>query len=109
MTAPFDPIALLSTLHRHGVRFIVIGGFAGSILGSPTVTNDLNICFDRSDLASRQSLVDALQEMGAYPREWPEGVRFELDERTLRLGDSFTFETQSGNIDCMATPSGTTG
>jgi len=32
-----------------------------------------------------------------------------LDERTLRLGDSFTFQTDAGNLDCIGTPSGTTG
>lgn len=109
MTGPFDPLALLSVLRRHGVPFIVIRGFAGNVWRSPTVTNDLDICYDRSTDAARASLVAALEELGAWPREWPEGVPFALDERTIRLGDTFTFETKFGNLDCLATPGGTTG
>jgi hypothetical protein len=109
MTAPFDPVALLTTLDHHRVRFIVIGGFAASVLGSPTLTTDLDICYDRADQATRRALVAALRTMDAKPREWPQGVPFLLDERTIQLGDSFTFETTFGNRDCMATPSGTTG
>lgn len=109
MSGPFDPLELLSTLQRHDVRFIVIGGFAGNVLGSPTLTNDLDICYDRSDAAARRSLVAALQDLDAKPREWPEGAPFVLDERTIQLGDAFTFETRSGNLDCMATPDGTSG
>ena len=38
-----------------------------------------------------------------------EKVPFILDEKTFRLGDSFTFETALGNLDCLGTPSGTQG
>ena len=109
MTAPFDPLALLSTLSRFEVRFIIIGGFAGSIMGSPTLTNDLDICYDKSDENAREALVAALGSLDAFPREWPEGLPFTLDERLIRLGDSFTFATRFGNLDCLATPSGTRG
>lgn len=109
MTAPFDPLGLLSTLRRFDVRFIIVGGFAGNIMGSPIITNDLDICHDRSDASARESLAGALKALDARPREWPADLPFGLDERTIRLGDSFTFETSCGNLDCLATPSGTTG
>ena len=38
----FDPLAILQTLDKHGVRFVVIGGIAGRLWGSTTVTNDSN-------------------------------------------------------------------
>ncbi len=35
----FDP-----KLTSDGVEFVLIGGMAGRVHGSPTVTNDLDIC-----------------------------------------------------------------
>lgn len=34
---------------------------------------------------------------------------FLLDEQTIGLRDSFTFETSAGNLDCLGTPAGTSG
>lgn len=109
MTPAFDPLALLETLRAHGVRFVVIGGFAGNVLGSPTITNDLDICHDRSSRESRHALAEALKNISAQPREWPDDVPFLLDEKAFELGDTFTFTTSLGNLDCLATPAGTTG
>ena len=106
MSIPFDPLAILETLNRHRAEFVVIGGFAGNVWGSPTITNDLDICYSRE---SRAELVSALQELAARPREFPADLPFILDERTIQLGDTFTFETTRGNLDCLATPSGTRG
>jgi hypothetical protein len=36
-------------------------------------------------------------------------VPFMLDAKTLRMGDSFTFETDAGDLDILATPAGTRG
>src|SRR5579885_2732587 len=44
----FDPIGALRILSDEGVRFVVIGGYAGGLLGAPLITNDLDICYDRS-------------------------------------------------------------
>ena len=38
MPAPFDPICLFEVLAAHDVDFIVIGGMAAVLHGSPTVT-----------------------------------------------------------------------
>ena len=38
----FEPIALVETLHRHAVDFLVIGGIAGRLHGSTTITRDLD-------------------------------------------------------------------
>lgn len=104
----FDPIRILSLLTRHEVAFVVIGGLAARIWGSPTITNDLDICYAR-DRANLERLVAVLREIGAQLRGAPEGLPFQLDARALRMGDAFTFETDAGNFDCLATPAGTTG
>lgn len=104
----FDPRALLTTLQRHGVRFVLIGGQAARALGSPFMSFDLDVCYDRAP-DNLVALAAALREVGATLRGLDEDVPFLLDERTLRNGDSFTFNTDFGPLDVLATPSGTRG
>lgn len=106
--AAFDPLEILKTLDRHQVRFVVIGGIAGRLWGSTTVTNDLDICYGR-DGANLQALVLALRELKAKLRGVDRDVPFILDARTFQLGDSFTFTTTAGSLDCLGTPAGSGG
>lgn len=106
--AAFDPLAALTALERHGVRYVVIGAIAGRLLGSPTVTRDLDICYARDD-ANLEALASALRELHARLRGVSEDVPFILDARTLRAGDTFTFETDAGDLDILGTPAGTRG
>ncbi|HYO78309.1 MAG TPA: hypothetical protein VE010_17755 [Thermoanaerobaculia bacterium] len=99
---------MLRTLLAHGVNFVVIGGIASRAWGSPTVTNDIDICYERS-AANHQALAGALRELGATLRGAPAGLPFVLDAKTLSMGDSFTFQTVAGAVDCLGTPSGTAG
>lgn len=104
----FDALRALRILVAHDVRFVVIGGIAGRAWGSPTVTGDLDICYQRSK-ANHQALAAALRELEATLRGAPPGLPFVLDEKTIAMGDSFTFATAAGALDCLGTPSGTTG
>jgi hypothetical protein len=104
----FDALRALRVLKSHGVRFLVIGGIAGRAWGSPTITKDLDICYERNK-ANHQALAAALRELDATLRGAPTGLPFILDERTITMGDSFTFETTVGPLDCLGTPSGTNG
>jgi len=87
---------------------VVIGAFAGRLLGSPSLTRDLDICYAR-DRANLEGLAMALQELHARLRGVKEDVPFRLDAKTLANGDSFTFVTDAGDLDILGTPSGTTG
>ncbi|HEV2891974.1 MAG TPA: hypothetical protein VGX28_16490 [Frankiaceae bacterium] len=104
----FDPVALLRLLAAHGVRYVLIGGQAARLLGSPLMSLDLDICYDRAP-DNLDALAAALRECEARLRGVDEDVPFLLDARTLRNGDSFTFETRYGPLDVLATPSGTRG
>lgn len=106
--AVFDPLEVLSTLGRHRVRFVLIGGLAGRLWGSPTVTNDIDLCYARDDENLRR-LAHALRELGARLRGVAEDVPFRLEAETLAAGDHFTFATDSGNVDCLGIPAGSTG
>jgi hypothetical protein len=104
----FDPLRLLRELSEAGVRFVVIGAFAGRLLGSPTVTRDLDLCYAR-DGANLEALAGVLVRLRARLRGVDPDLPFRLDARTLAAGDSFTFVTDAGDLDILGTPSGTTG
>jgi hypothetical protein len=106
--AGFDPLRALGELVRDEVRFVLIGGFAAALRGSPVITGDLDICHAR-DAANLERLTDCLLGLDARLRGAPADVPFQLDARTLAAGDHFTFVTSAGPIDCLGTPSGTDG
>ena len=106
--SPFDPERIFETLLRHRVRFVVIGGIAGRLLGSPTVTNDLDVCYAR-DRKNLEALSAALLELHATLRGAPDGLPFRPDVPTLAAGDHFTFTTDAGYFDCIGTPKGSLG
>ena len=103
-----DAPGILGALDAAGVRYVVIGGVAAVMLGSPSLTGDLDICHAR-DRANLEALANVLTGLHAYLRGAEPGLPFRLDARTLAAGDSFTFTTDLGHLDILATPSGTTG
>lgn len=106
----FDPLRALRTFNQHQVRYVLIGGYASSVLGAPIVTNDLDVCYERT-AENMERLAEALQELQATLRVAgvDEVLPFILDGRTIAAGDSFTFTTDAGPIDVLGTPSGTGG
>jgi hypothetical protein len=106
MTPPaFDPLLALETLLAQSVRFVVIGGFAGRLWGSPTLTNDLDVCYARDD-QNLKALAAALNRLEARLRDAPADVRFPLTPQGLQAGDHFTLVTRAGNLDCIGSPAG---
>lgn len=108
MSTEFDPHALLRILREHRVDFVVIGGFAGNILGSPLITTDLDVCHAR-DAQNLERVVAALKEMHAYLRGAPPGLPFQLDVKTLANQINFTFSTDLGPLDMLGEPAGVSG
>jgi len=106
----FDPDHILATLNRHHVRYVVIGGLAGNLRGTPVITHDLDVCYDRAR-DNLDHLAAALAELGAELRVAREedDLTFPLDARALTLGDTFTLRTPYGALDILGTPSGTAG
>lgn len=104
----FDPLLALRTLLEHDVRFVLIGGYAGALRGSPIITGDVDVCYARED-ANLERLAEALRALDAHLRGATPDVPFQLDARTLRAGDHFTFSTSAGALNVLGTPSGTSG
>jgi predicted nucleotidyltransferase len=101
----FDPIPVLEALTAHGVRFVVIGGFAGRLWGSNIITDDLDICYAR-DKKNYRALTAGLRELDARLLGEPDGI---LDRRTFESADQFTVETNAGIVDFVGTPAGSGG
>ena len=87
-------------LLRHGVEFIVIGGQAESILGSPRVTYDTDLCYRRTP-QNLENLAGALKELEVTLRNAPKDLPFSIDATALALGDNFTFDTKFESVDFL--------
>ena len=108
--AEFDPERVLSTLVRHGVRFIVIGGVAGSLHGSPHVTFDLDVTPERS-MHNLDALALALRELDARVRAdgVADGLPFDCSADFLSRVELLNLTTSAGEVDIAFRPSGTLG
>jgi LmbE family N-acetylglucosaminyl deacetylase len=106
----FRPELLLEVLARHGVRHVLIGGFAGVIHGSPYVTTDVDVVPD-DDPANLERLSAALDDLHA--RVWtanePDGVHFDHDATSLAAVRVWNLVTDHGRLDIVFEPSGTAG
>ncbi|MEO5588634.1 MAG: hypothetical protein ABIS03_03530 [Gemmatimonadaceae bacterium] len=100
-----DFARLLSALHRPGVEYIIIGGVAATVHGSSRLTQDVDICYERTD-ANLDRLVRALRPLKPYLRGAPRGLPFEWSAATLRAGLNFTLTTTSGDIDLLGEVTG---
>jgi aminoglycoside-2''-adenylyltransferase len=96
---------LIAALVDGEVDFVVIGGIAAVLHGSPTITHDLDIVFENS-AENRERLGAVLTGLGAKPFGIDEEVPFEADARTLDRIQLLTLETSAGRIDVMHPPPG---
>ena len=106
--ADYRPDDVVRLLGRHAVRYVVIGGLAAVTQGASLVTLDVDVCHAR-DADNLARVAEALREVHARLRGADPGVPFRVDARTLAKGDAFTFTTDFGAIDLIATPAGTEG
>lgn len=96
---------LLRTLAQAGVKFVVVGGAAGTAHGSARFTRDLDIVYAR-DAANLDRLATSLAPFNPYLRGAPAGLPFAWDAATLAAGLNFTLVTSIGEIDLLGEISG---
>ena len=106
----FDPLAMLAALNVRGVRYVLIGGFAATIHGSPYVTTDVDVT-PAEDEENLTRLSAALGDLAAKVRTdaEPEGVPFGHDGPSLGRVQIWNLVTRHGAMDIAFAPSGTTG
>jgi hypothetical protein len=106
----FDPLAILRILEEHGVAYVLIGGFAATVHGSPLRTDDADICAADDD-ENLERLAAALGELDARIAvpDGPEGVAFPRDPDFLGRVTIWNLVTLYGRLDISFRPSGTQG
>lgn len=107
---PYQPDRILEVLEQHHVRYVVIGGLAAEIHGSPYITRDVDVTPAR-DRRNLGRLADALRDLEAKLRvvDLDEPLEIPLDERSFDQGTTWTFVTKYGNLDVAFLPDGTRG
>lgn len=103
MIATLEQVA--KQLSAHGVRFIVIGGWAAIVHGSARSTNDVDVVYAREP-ENLERLAAALAPWKPYLRGAPPGLPFVLDARTLKAGLNFTLTTPYGDLDLLGEVAG---
>ncbi|MDX6198270.1 MAG: hypothetical protein QOJ79_1421 [Actinomycetota bacterium] len=105
----FSGEAIVAVLARHGVDYVLIGGFAAAAHGSPIPTNDVDITppMQRDNLAK---LSTALTELEAKIRvDGQEPLPFAHDANSLGAVQVWNLTTKYGDLDISFVPSGTRG
>ena len=89
---------IITTLVRHEVEFIIVGGMAGVLQGAPLHTIDLDIVYARTE-DNMGRLSAALQELAAVFRTDPR--RLAPKESHLRSDGHKLLETNQGALDVL--------
>lgn len=105
MSLELDTARIFRALVVRGVDFVVIGGIAAVVHGSPRVTQDLDVSF-AVDSGNLEMLGAALISLEARLRGVPDDVPFAPDAATLRRVDVLTLDTSAGALDVLARPKG---
>jgi hypothetical protein len=107
---PFDPEAILRVLQEHEVDYVLIGGLAASLHGSPHVTTDVDVTPSRS-AENLARLARALRALDARVRsqDAPDGLAFDPTTRTLAQSALLNLTTRHGELDLAFEPAGTRG
>lgn len=101
--------AIIEVLLRHGVEFVLIGGFAAALQGSPYPTNDVDIT-PKAGSANFTRLSQALTELEARVRaENTDPLPFSHDADSLAAVAVWNLSTKYGDLDISQMPSGTSG
>jgi hypothetical protein len=99
---------LLHELAVAKVEFVLIGGLAMRAHGSAHTTDDMDICYSRTD-ANIKAVSYAMAPLHPYMRGAPPGLPFKFDEATIKAGLNFTLDTARGEIDFLGEVSGLGG
>lgn len=104
----FDFNRIVSTLSRHRVAYVLVGGAAAVVHGSTLTTEDVDVTPNR-DRQNLDRLAAALRELKARIRtsNEPEGVAFPIDGAFLAaIPLMLNLVTDAGDVDITLAPSG---
>ena len=81
----FQPKKILEVLHKHDVKYVVLGGIASTLYGAPFPTSDVDIC-PALDTKNLERLGAALKELNAVAlaEGEPDGLPLDFTGRNLK-------------------------
>jgi len=98
---PEDLKELLRAFNDHGVKYLIVGGYAFGVHAEPRATKDLDI-FIRSDEENSKAIFRALAQYGApleglSPSDFMDGTTFQIGRPPARIDilqriDGLTFD-----------------
>lgn len=102
----FDPRALCEVLNDEGVQYVVVGGFAAAVRGSPLPTADIDIVPQRGE-ENLVRLARALARLEAKLRTDGGPVETQLDAGFLAaMPLMLNLTTRHGDLDLTFRPAG---
>lgn len=99
MAGEFRLLDILEVLTRHEVDFIVVGGVAATLLGSPLGTQDLDVVYDSTN-ENNARLLSALRELDARYYD-PAGRHIVPDASRLARYRMSLLVTRFGRLDLL--------
>lgn len=99
MDSPLKIAEILRTLIQHRVEFVVVGGVAAILRGSPLMTRDLDIVYGTTE-DNIQRLAAALMELEAHYND-PAGRYIEPDVSRLASMKLHLLKTKLGPLDVL--------
>lgn len=97
---PFEPLPVLRALNEYGVAYVLIGGLAAALQGSPLPTYDIDIALS-VNASNLNRLQAALEHLDATILGHVRDFR-----RALADGKTVGFSTRFGYIDVNSKPAG---
>ena len=104
----FDLRAMLESLHRHDVQFVVIGGVAVAAHGYVRGTEDLDLVPD-PDPANLARLTDCLEELDSTRPTVGRAFDPSTDVAVIHRGGNVTADTRFGGLDIVQRAIGVPG
>lgn len=95
----FEPDRILQVLAEHRVRYVLVGGIAATLRGSPSMTYDIDVAPELSD-DNLERLAAALRDLGAvrYTEPHEDIAQPNADEMSARVEQ---FASPIGYIDVL--------
>jgi hypothetical protein len=94
-------LKVIERLNKSGVKFVIIGGFAGVVHGCTYVTQDIDICFDFS-VDNLLALQEALKGLHPVHRMTPQRLKLKLTAENCAGFKNLYLDTDAGQVDCLA-------
>jgi len=95
-----DFLSLLTRLNKEGVKFVIIGGFAGVVHGCTLVTQDIDICC-KFTVENLLLLQKAISDLNPVHRITAGRVKLDLTKENCKDYKNLYLDTDLGQLDCV--------